>query len=141
MKYPKSEYVSSVTLMFLGDDLIPTDVTNLLALRPNQSWKRDDVKSFGSSSHKYKWGGWKKYLPKSLHEKTLDVQVAYWARTLASKKTPIRKISKSSALCALDCFITTSATASIIIPVELQKSIAALGLELQVSFWASTSDT
>ena len=125
--------------MFLGDCLIPSEISTLLAMRPNKSWARGSPKFIGDSLHE--WGGWKKFLPKSFQERPMEAQLAYWARILASKKTAIRKISKCGILSTLDCFIATDTTASIIVPTVLQESVAALGLELRISFSTARSDT
>jgi len=57
-------YLSHVTLMFLGDDLKPSEITHSLRLRPSQSWLRGDPHAPGNKSvHSY--GGWKKSLSKA----------------------------------------------------------------------------
>ena len=120
------EYSSHVTLMILGDNLDPAAISTLLRLRPNQSWKRGDSGKL--------WGGWKKCLPQSMHHWPLDRQLRYWARTLRDRASTFAAISSDSNLCALDCYIGSAATASIKFPIELQTSLAGLGLELRLSF-------
>ena len=137
------EYVSHATLMILGDDLNPADVSTLLRLRPSQSWKRGDMHSCslpgGSSlefSTVHNWGGWKKKLPASQAARTLPGQLRFWARTLRGRSGAIAKLTAAGHLCALDCFIGTEATASVVLPPELQMGLAQLGLELRLSVWA-----
>jgi hypothetical protein len=122
------EYSSHVTLMILGEDLVPAEVSALLGLRPNQSWKRNESGQ--------RWGGWKKFLPQSKKDWPLDRQLRHWERILRGRGDTFTAISGRGNLCVLDCYIGSDATASIIFPVELQTSLAALGLELRLSIFA-----
>ena len=131
------EYLSYVTLMIHGKNLEPVEVSRLLHLRPSQSWKRGE--STGRTMP-HPWGGWKKSLPKNLMPSPLPTQLRYWVRTLRERTAQIRTLERSTHLCALNCYIGSSHTASIIIPVELQQSVAALGLELHISFFANEPD-
>jgi hypothetical protein len=121
------EYVSHATLMVLGTSLEPSEVTSVLGLRPTKAWGRGD-------SHA--WGGWRKSLPASQTHKPLPGQLRFWVRTLRGRVRAISKLSKAGHLCALDCYIGTDSTASIIVPADLQSELAALGLELRLSVFA-----
>ena len=127
-----AEYTSSVTLIILGTALDPQEVSRALRLRPAQSWKRGDTR--GKSA--YDWGGWKKFLPASQESRPLASQLRYWARTLKGLSKPLSKLTNAGHICMLDCFIGTDATASIVIPSDLQSELAALGLEIRLSVWA-----
>jgi hypothetical protein len=136
------EYTSHVTLMLLGDDLDPNRVTRLLALRPTKAWTKDDLKRTPggatlSSESRHKWGGWKKSLPASLVTRPLPSQLRYWARKLTSKVDALSVLSAQGYVCALNCYVATSETASINMPAELQAQVAALGLEIRLAFFAS----
>jgi len=123
----ESEYLSHATLMVLGTSLEPSDVSGALGLRPTQTWRRGD-------SHK--WGGWKKSLPASQLAKPLPSQLRFWVRTLRGRTKAISKLAAAGHLCALDCYIGTDSTATIIVPSDLQSELSSLGLELRLSVFA-----
>ena len=131
------EYISHVTLMILGEDLDPTVVSQTLKLRPSQSWKRGAPQSLKGvaldSTHS--WGGWKKFLPPSQKARPLPAQLRYWVRTLRGRERMLAKLAASGHWCTLDCYVGTDATASLILPVDLQRSLSALGLDLRLSVW------
>jgi hypothetical protein len=131
------EYGSSVTLMILGERLDPSAVTKALGIRPNQSWAKGE-KSKLAPSKRHRWGGWKKWLPPSMRKQPLERQLAYWLRALKGQRTVFGKLNGSGALCALDCFVTTSETASIIIPAAMHEALGRLGLSLRLSFAVNT---
>lgn len=62
------EYVSSVTLLVLGEDLNPDKASAELRLEPSQSWRkdgrsirlRDGTTQLRESAHA--WGGWKMFI-------------------------------------------------------------------------------
>lgn len=118
------EYISSATLMILGDDLDPEDVTKKLGYVPSQSWRRDAT---------HEWGGWKRFVDPEHTNDPLEEQVEFWCSALRDRTEAISRLKSQGCHCALDLFVTTDATASIIIPELLQKQIAALGLELRLS--------
>ena len=123
----ESEYLSHATLMVLGTSLEPADVSRLLKLRPTNAWRRGD-------SHA--WGGWKKSLPTSQIARPLPSQLRYWVRVLRGRAKAISKLVATGHLCALDCYIGTSSTASIVVPADLQSELATLGLEMRLSVFA-----
>ena len=132
------EYLSHVTLMILGDDLDPSGVSTMLGLRPTKTWKRGDAHASDKltfpSSHE--WGGWKKGLPASQASRSLPSQLRFWLRTLRGRARAISKLTNAGHLCVLDCYIGTEATASLILPRDLQAGLAQLGLELRISISA-----
>ena len=133
------EYLSHVTLMFLGDDLKPSEITRSLGLRPRQSWMPGEPSASGSKSvHSH--GGWKKSLPKAQLLRPLPSQLRFWVRALSGRTRAIAAIASQGHLCTLNAYIASSATASIIIPADLQRAIGALGLELRLSFFAHERD-
>ena len=130
------EYTSYVTLMILGDDLDPQSVSKALRMRPTRSWMRGE--SPKESEFLYEWGGWKKSLPNTQLSQSLGRQLAFWVRALHGRTQAIAELTRSGHLCALNCYVGSSGTASIIVPVELQQALAAIGLELRISFWSGS---
>lgn len=128
------EYICSVTLMILGEKMEPDSVSTLLRLRPNKSWRRGTQSAISGNAHQ--WSGWKKFAPPSIQEKRLETQLAYWVKTLDKNKDALRKLVRAGSYCALDCFITTEATASIIVEPKMQRAVSLLGLDLRLSFFA-----
>ena len=129
------EYICSVTLMILGEEMEPESVSALLRLRPNKTWRRGTLSAVaGNAPHQ--WSGWKKFAPPSIQDKSLESQLGYWVKALDKNKAALRKIVRSGSYCALDCFITSDATASIIVEPELQRAVSLLGLDLRLSFFA-----
>ena len=134
------EYVCSVSLIILGDDLDPDVVSEELSLRPWQSWRRREHKKYirkdGSVREfdsRHSWGGWKLLIDPEHKEDLLESKLQFWCDLLQDRIEAIDRLKVRGYHCVLDLFITTDATASIIIPVELQKAIASLGLEIQLS--------
>jgi hypothetical protein len=123
--------------MILGEDLDPAVVSRLLKLRPNRSWQRGAPKTLTGPVHA--WGGWKKFPPMSVQAKSLDAQLRYWVRTLNARTGALRKLGSLDHYCALDCYISTDATASIIVNPDLQRGISSLGLDLRISVFADNN--
>jgi hypothetical protein len=138
------EYSSSVMLMVLGDNLDPDNVSDKLSLVPSQWWRKGQnkfitlkdgtVKKFQDT---YEWGGWKRFIEVDHKSDLLEEQLEYWCDILRGKERAISTLKNEGLYCALDIFISSNKTASIIIPVVLQNRIAQLGLELRFSFLAN----
>jgi hypothetical protein len=135
------EYTCSVTLMILGDDLCPGVVSKELSLTPSQSWENGEhqfyIRPDGTKrvfDSYYEWGGWKKFIQEEFKDEYLEEQLQYWCKELRGKKSNIDNLKSKGLYCALDIFICTETTASIIIAEELQKEISQLGFELRISF-------
>jgi hypothetical protein len=75
------EYISSVTLVFLGESLDPTIVSAKLGIDPHESWMTGQPKRVGKELHQ--WGGWKRNLPEGLNNATVEEQMSYWIEELA----------------------------------------------------------
>ena len=129
------EYVSHATLMILGDDLDPTFVSRSLKLRPSQSWRRGEPQSIRGVSLEStaSWGGWKKFLPPSQKPRPLPSQLRYWVRTLRGRERALAKLAASGYWCSLDCYVGSDTTASLVLPVDLQRSLGVLGLDVRIS--------
>ena len=134
------EYVSSVTLIILGEDLDPDMVSQELSLTPSKSWRKGEQMSFsrpdGSKrlfDSRHNWGGWKLFVDPKYENDLLETQLQFWCETLRDKTNAIARLKSKGMYCALSLFITTDATASIVLPETLQKSLANLGLEIDLS--------
>ena len=137
------EYTSSVSLMFLADNLEPEVISEELSLIPTKAWKRGEqkftIRRDGSKrlmDSYYEWGGWRKNIDKKSKNLYLEEQLEYWCNILSSKKSNIEILKSKDIFCTLDIFITTESTASIIVSKELQKEISELGIELRISIQA-----
>jgi len=137
------EYSCSATLIILGDDLVPEAVTELLKIEPNQSWRRGERKSFvrhdGTVEYFdsiYEWGGWKAFIPDDKQDLELHEQLAYWCDLLEGRESVIRKLEEQGCWLQISCYVSTSATASIILSADLQQMLANLRLELSFSIFA-----
>lgn len=140
MPNAEPEYTSYISLLVLGDELQPRNVSRTLGLRPTQSWSKGDPKqNTGRKASKisvHSWGGWKKAAPASQSALPFSSQLRYWVRTLRHKTPQLLKLTRQGHLCVLNCYLATSATASIVIPSVLQLEVATLGLELRLSAFA-----
>jgi hypothetical protein len=132
-------YLSYVTLAVVGDDLDPGEVTRALRLFPSQSWRRGEPTGHAPNST-YRGSGWKKSLPEAELALPLEGQLLYWARELHGRAEGISRLVRAGHECSLVCYIGSSGTASIVLPVALQKAVAALGLQLEISFFAHPSE-
>ena len=136
----EKEYVSSVTLMILGEDLKPDEVSAELSLMPSQAWLKGEQKSFARADgskrvfeSRHEWGGWKCFVDQAHEDALLEEQLQFWCDTLQDKVDTLSRFKSKGLHCALSLFVTTDDTASIILPEELQASLASLGLELELS--------
>jgi hypothetical protein len=137
---PDNEYVSSATLIVLGDALDPDVVSTELLLSPSRSWRKGEQKEFtrhdGSRrvfDSRHEWGGWKLFMDPRYKNDPLETQLQFWCEALQGKSDVIAKLKSSGLRCILDIFVTTDATASIVLSEDLLKSVASLGLEIELS--------
>lgn len=140
-KRHEPEYLSSATLIVLGTNLDPKEASTALRMRPSDAWKRGSPKVLrgkviGTTFHE--WGGWKKHLPPSQMSRPLELQVARWERTLRDRADGLNRLASMGCHCALNCYVGTSATATIHLPPELQFAIGKLGLVLELDVFATS---
>ena len=105
------EYISSATLMVLGTDLRPRDVSTVLGMRPSQAWAKGERMTFRGSvigESLYEWGGWKKSLPASQEHRLLSQELEYWARRLNNKVAAFSQLASLGFHCSLRCYVGTS---------------------------------
>lgn len=70
-------------------------------------------------------------------DSSLEDQLEFWTNLLASRIGTLRQLRLFGFECALDVFVTSGETASIVLSSQAQNEIAALGLEMRISFWAA----
>lgn len=137
--------LASVTLILLGDDLIPRDVTRSLGMFPDHEWRRGEFPTTHTPDGQRilhpgaaDWGGWKKFVPATLRGEPLEVQIKYWTGELASKSGTIRGFSDRGWSAALDCFVTASDPEVVEIKADLLTELAGIGVDLNLHFYPST---
>jgi len=126
--------------MILGNNLDPDAVSQELDLTPSQSWRKGEYKSFTRSdgsrkifNSRHDWCGWKLFIAPMNKEAPLETQLQYWCEALQDKTNAITRLKAKEMHCVLRVFITTDATASIVLPETLQTSISSLSLEIEHS--------
>lgn len=141
---PDAEYTGSVMLMVLGDNLEPDEVSARLELVPSQAWRKGECLSFVRTDgvkleykSKHAWGGWKRFIEPSQAKFPIETQMEFWYKRLHNHIAALTYFKSKGWDCALDLFVTTDATASLVFSSALQKKIAELGVELRISFWAA----
>jgi hypothetical protein len=139
-----TEYTSSVTLMILCDDIDPDTITKELEMFPDQKWAKGEKKSYrkndGSKVQfegRHEWAGWKRFIDPDIKNKPLEDQLDFWCNTLKDRKEAISRLKSIDCYCALDIFISTDQTASIIIDENIQKKLSSLMIELRISIMAN----
>jgi hypothetical protein len=68
----------------------------------------------------------------------IESQLEYWVDLLRSRTAALKRLRVLGYECALDVFVTSSGTASIVVPHQLQKEVAALALDIRLSFSADS---
>ncbi|WP_158289081.1 DUF4279 domain-containing protein [Rubrivivax albus] len=131
-----TEYTSSVALVILGESLDPASITSRLGMEPHESWMRGQLKRVGTNVHQ--WGGWKRFLPEALKAATVEEQLNYWIEELVPREEPLESIAGSGARCSLDVFVSSDA-AWFKLSCEVNRSIAALPVSIEFTFWSSSS--
>lgn len=122
--------VSSVTLMILGDDLIPSTVSELLELEPSQSWMRGEEKRLAKSTY-YDWGGWKRFSPEK--DKPVEEKIDDWLKVLEGKEDAFEKMKDFGWRASLDVFVAFDEVATISLSNDISRKIGELNLELDFS--------
>src|SRR5438067_7276882 len=107
--------LSSATLIVLGEDLDPSEVTRVLGMFPDQAWRAGEVPQVQTPNGRWiespravEWGGWKKFMPRSLNGEILEVQLEHWAGELESRAVAIESLRARDWSVTLDCFLTAS---------------------------------
>jgi hypothetical protein len=144
MSEQDAEYVGSTTLIVLGDDLDPDQVSAELSLVPSQCWRKGQASlhlADGTTrlrEGKYECGGWKLLVAPEQKDRRIEAQLEFWVELLQSRTAALKRLRLRGFECALDLFVTSSETASIFLSSQLQKEVTALGLDVRLLFWASS---
>ena len=135
---PIPEYHCQVALLFRDDELVPSGISAALGMRPNQAWQRGALNILGQP---HESGGWKKSPPPSKQRESLSAQLSFWCNRLREHRSALEEVEQRTYICALNCHVFTSSTASIIISPALLRAVAELGLELRLSVIVQSGET
>ena len=135
MATPEAEYRCRASLIVRGLNLEPAIVSAALRMRPSRTWRRNDNNPALGPSHRYSFGGWKKFLPASAQQYGLERQLSHWVRSLRSSRLPFPESACAEEF-AISCFVHTETMASIILTPTLLGEISGLGMDLQLSVCA-----
>ena len=96
---PAEPEVASETLIIYGEDFEPSDVTRVLGLQPNRTWRKGERKSFVRADGTqlafdslYEWNGWKMWLDESTRARQLCEQLQHWHDLLMPRAAQMRKL-------------------------------------------------
>jgi hypothetical protein len=112
----QAEHCCSVTLIVVGADLDPDEVTKALGLEAHKSWRRGERKAWvrpdGSIQRfdsVHERGGWKHFLPPRYKEnRPLHEQFHRWLARLRGLAEAIKTLTARGWEVELDCFATGS---------------------------------
>jgi hypothetical protein len=137
-----SDIAQSATLVIVGTDLDPGEVTDALGLQPWQSWTRGDRKSYvrrdgtrAEFESIHEWGGWKLRLPDSRQSRDLVEQLRYWVELLRARSASLLHFRDKGFTIELNCCLIGDDTINIHIPADVLKELARLHVDLDVSFY------
>ena len=144
---PNSKIEQSATLIILGRDLDPGEVTKKMGLQPWQSWRKGERKSFirrDGTRREFKsvheWGGWKLPVPQDQENQEIIGQLRYWTETLRSKTASLEYFRDKGFTIELNCCLIGDDTIVIRIPADVQKELANLFVDLDITFYAHEPD-
>ena len=133
----------STTLIITGDILDLAGITASLKLQPQQVWRKGERKSFRGADGQlrefksiHEWSGWKRWLEEPFTELDTFAQLKHWAGALKPHTKALQLLKQQGANIVIDCCISTSKTVAVDIPSELQLDLGALGVDLEISFYA-----
>jgi len=107
-----AEHCCSVTLIVVGEDLDPEEVTRALGMEAHRSWRRGERKAFvrpdGSVQYfdsVHEEGGWKHFLPERYQDnRPLHEQIYLWVARLRGLAEAIKTLTERGWEVELDCF-------------------------------------
>lgn len=123
------DYISSVTLIILGDDLDPHVVSDALGMEPSRCWRRGEEKKLAPGTF-YDWGGWKCFGPDTDAE--VEDKIDYWLVQLRGKESELKSLKRRGCRCLLDVFLAFDEVATLQLTSEFHRKIADLGLDLDI---------
>ena len=129
----------SITLIIIGDDLEPDEVTSALGWHPNQSWRRGENRRLtrrdGSArifDSIHEQGGWKLWAPEDERELSLDDQFAAWMDRLQPRRQQLRDLHDRGWKTELNMFVATSE--SLDLPATCLTHLANSGVGVNLTF-------
>jgi hypothetical protein len=141
-----SQRLSSVTLIVLGDDLDPGEVTRTLGMFPHQAWQAGEVPQIETPDGRWiaaprsvEWGGWKKFMPKECHDALLENQLEYWVAELQSKSQAVAGLRSRGWSVTLDCYLSARDVDITTLTTDLLGKLAAVGADVKVYFYPDNS--
>jgi hypothetical protein len=134
-----AKHCCSVTLIVVGEDLDPDEVTAILGLEASQSWRRGERKSFvradGSvlySDSIHERGGWKHFLPDRYREnRPLSEQLFLWLARLRRHVDAVKRLTERGWKVELDCFAIGNEV--LVLDNSDLREIAELGVDLALT--------
>ena len=136
MSPSRDDYTSSISLVILGEELDPAQVSGALELESHDSWKKGQRKTVGVQVHQ--WGGWKRRLPPDLERAPFEDQLNYWINELLVKEEALETVVQFGNRAALDCFVSADAAWFKLSP-QLLRKLAKLPVDMEFTFWSSSS--
>jgi hypothetical protein len=134
------EYLGSVSLIITGRELDPKVVTQVLQMKPDHAWRRGDMVGSARAPSVAKEGGWKRLAARQRRSPYLEPQLQAWSTALRPKVSGLRRLKARGLSCRLSIFAVAKETVSVVVPVELQRSLAALGLTWELSVQLGVDD-
>jgi len=132
-------------LIVLGDDLDPSVVSSALGLFPNQSWSADEQIRYrdgeGNDRHHEslaEYAGWKRYVPDEMNRESLEKQLEFWLGLLEARAEGVSRLLAMGWSIAVDCYLSTVTTELLELPAERQKRFGALGVDVDIHFFADS---
>jgi len=139
MASEKHKTVASATLIILGYELDPEQVSQALDLVPSQAWRKgenhkrtNDDGTVAVWDTVHEWGGWKLWLPRELREMPLEAQIDHWLQALNERSAEIKRLKEQGNEIIVNCFLATKSYL-FYLPSELQAQFAELGIDLEIS--------
>lgn len=133
------QHCCSVTLIVTGKDLDPDEVTALLGMTPDQSWRYGEHRSFvrndGSTrvfDSIHDESGWKCFMPSAQSNWSLQEQLASWLDRLSGFGDHIRRFNDRGWETELNCFVASSEFLQL--STSILSKLAGLGLDLTITF-------
>ena len=143
----KQARASSVTLIILGDDLDPSEVTRVFGTFPDQAWRAREAPEIQTPNGRWiqipraaECGGRKKFMPKELRNELLEGQLEHWIMELGSKSEIVRGLQGRGWSVTLDCVISTSEVDVAELKADLLAKLAAIGTDVDIHFYATDGE-
>jgi hypothetical protein len=134
--------MATALLIVLGRNLNPDRVSRLLAIQPDQTWRRGERHSFkrkdGSIrqfTSRHGRGGWKASLKGGARKRSLPAQIRFWCERLTAKRSAVHELQQLGYSVLIDC--CASAPDFIHFDAKLHRQLAELNVGLDITFYRS----